>query len=305
MTTINSTTSLSSPAIVMEDGADSIAQVIVHPLVLLHVLDHHTRRQEGSGRVIGTLLGKRDGHKVEVTNCFAVPHAERGDEVAIGKDFNKQMLALHLRANRKETVVGWYASAALGDVDGEEAPDLIANTSSLIHEFYAEESDEGDPVHLVVDTRLLVDSIAARAYRSTPVVVQGEPMANMFHELRLTLQNSDPEKLALHRMAEDSKDKRTPESSDELLLISMEKLYNLLETASNYVDSVIEGKTSPDADIGRKVADTLATVPRIRPEVFDKLFDDSLQDLLMVTYLSNITQTQLSIAEKLNASLGV
>ena len=64
MTTINSNTSFSSPALVMEDGADTISQVIVHPLVLLHVLDHHTRRQEGSGRVIGTLLGRRDGKKV-------------------------------------------------------------------------------------------------------------------------------------------------------------------------------------------------------------------------------------------------
>eukprot|EP00533_Pseudo-nitzschia_delicatissima_P001702 CAMPEP_0116097160 /NCGR_PEP_ID=MMETSP0327-20121206/10566_1 /TAXON_ID=44447 /ORGANISM="Pseudo-nitzschia delicatissima, Strain B596" /LENGTH=304 /DNA_ID=CAMNT_0003588911 /DNA_START=93 /DNA_END=1007 /DNA_ORIENTATION=- len=304
MTTINANTSFSSPALVMEDGADSITQVIVHPLVLLHVLDHHTRRQEGSGRVIGTLLGRRDGKKIEVTNCFAVPHAERGDEVAIGKDFNKQMLALHLRANRKETVVGWYASAALGDVDGAESPDLIANTSSLIHEFYAEESDEGDPVHLVVDTRILSDAITARAYRSTPVVVQGEPMANMFHELRLTLKNSEAETLALHRMVEDSKEK-SAEPTEEPLLISMEKLYKLLETASEYVDSVVDGKTSPDAEVGRQVADTLAGVPRIRPEVFDKLFNDSLQDLLMVTYLSNITQTQLSIAEKLNASLGV
>jgi translation initiation factor 3 subunit F len=301
MTTINANTSFSSPALVMED---SITQVIVHPLVLLHVLDHHTRRQEGSGRVIGTLLGRRNGKKIEVTNCFAVPHAERGDEVAIGKDFNKQMLALHLRANRKETVVGWYASAALGDVDGAEAPDLIANTSSLIHEFYAEESDEGDPVHLVVDTRILSDAITARVYRSTPVVVQGEPMANMFHELRLTLKNSEAETLALHRMVEDSKGK-SAELTEEPLLISMEKLYKLLETASEYVDSVVDGKTSPDAEVGRQVADTLASVPRIRPEVFDKLFNDSLQDLLMVTYLSNITQTQLSIAEKLNASLGV
>mmetsp|Transcript_28468 Transcript_28468/g.28824 ORF Transcript_28468/g.28824 Transcript_28468/m.28824 type:complete len:307 (-) Transcript_28468:81-1001(-) len=306
MTTINSTTSLSSPALVMEEGADMVTQVIVHPLVLLHVLDHHTRRQEASGRVIGTLLGRRNGKKVEVTNCFAVPHAERGDEVAIGKDFNKQMLALHLRANRKETVVGWYASAALGDGDNEGAPDLIANTSSLIHEFYAEESDEGDPVHLVVDTRLLEDAITARAYRSTPVVVQGEPMANMFHELRLTLKNSEPETLALHRMVADGKGKGTEEVvDDEPLLVSMEKLCNLLESASDYVDSVIDGKITPDAEVGRKVADTLATVPRIRPEVFDKLFNDSLQDLLMVTYLSNITQTQLSIAEKLNASLGV
>jgi len=290
----------------MEEGADIVTQVIVHPLVMLHVLDHHTRRQEASGRVIGTLLGRRDGKKVEVTNCFAVPHAERGDEVAIGKDFNKQMLALHLRANRKETVVGWYASAALGDGDNEGAPDLIANTSSLIHEFYAEESDEGDPVHLVVDTRLIEDAITARVYRSTPVVVQGEPMANMFHELRLTLKNSEPETLALHRMVADSKGKKDSEElvEQEPLLVSMEKLFNLLETASDYVDAVIDGKISPDAEVGRKVADTLATVPRIRPEVFDKLFNDSLQDLLMVTYLSNITQTQLSIAEKLNASLG-
>lgn len=305
MTTINSTTSLSSPALVMEEGASSVTQVIVHPLVLLHVLDHHTRRQEASGRVIGTLLGRRDGKKVEVTNCFAVPHAERGDEVAIGKDFNKQMLALHLRANKKETVVGWYASAALGDEGNTDgAPDLIANTSSLIHEFYAEESDEGDPVHLVVDTRLLEDAITARAYRSTPVLVQGEPMANMFHELRLTVQNSEPETLALHRMVADSKGEDKKEKEDEPLLVSMEKLYNMLERASDYVDSVIDGKISPDAEVGRQVADTLATVPRIRPEVFDKLFNDSLQDLLMVTYLSNITQTQLSIAEKLNASLG-
>jgi hypothetical protein len=85
--------------------------------------------------------------------------------VAIGKDFNKQMLALHLRTNKKETVVGWYASAALGEDDtpGATPPDLISEVSSLIHEFYAGESDEGDPIHLVVDTRLIEDAITARA----------------------------------------------------------------------------------------------------------------------------------------------
>mmetsp|Transcript_16234 Transcript_16234/g.28351 ORF Transcript_16234/g.28351 Transcript_16234/m.28351 type:complete len:312 (-) Transcript_16234:155-1090(-) len=311
MATISSTTSLTAPALLMEDGtsggagagAENVTQVIVHPLVLLHVMDHHTRRQEASGRVIGTLLGRRDGKTVEVTNCFAVPHAERGDEVAIGKDFNRQMLGLHLRANRKEQVVGWYASAALGD---DAPPDLIADTSSLIHEFYAGESDEGDPIHLVVDTRLLQDAITVRAYRSSPVVVQGEALANMFHELRLTLENSEPETLALHQMVSDSSSqKKENQDKEEPLLVSMEKLYKILESASDYVDSVVEGKTSPDAEVGRQIADTLATVPRIHPEVFDKLFNDSLQDLLMVTYLSNITRTQLSIAEKLNASLGV
>lgn len=247
--------------------------------------------------------------QVEVTNCFAVPHAEVGEEVAIGKDFNKQMLALHLRANKKETVVGWYASASQGDQQG----DLIANTSPLIHDFYASETDDGDPIHLVVDTRLLEDAISAHAYRSKPVIIQGEPLANLFHEVRLTMESTDPEKICLQRMVTD--DKRTngtdaekqaaAEDQKDPLLTSMQKLYDLLEKTSSYVDSVVDGTTPADPEMGREVADTLAAVPRIRPEVFDQLFNDSLQDLLMVEYLSSITRTQVTVAEKLNASLGV
>ena len=53
-------------------GANSlpVSNVNVHPMVLLSVLDHHTRRQEGAGRVIGTLLGKRDGDRVSnISTC--------------------------------------------------------------------------------------------------------------------------------------------------------------------------------------------------------------------------------------------
>ena len=64
MVTITETDALSTPAILLDDGPDDVSQVIVHPLVLLHVLDHHSRRAEVSGRVIGTLLGRRDGKKV-------------------------------------------------------------------------------------------------------------------------------------------------------------------------------------------------------------------------------------------------
>lgn len=60
-------TATTSPALLLqEDANDTVTQVAVHPLVLLGILDHHTRRQEADGRVIGTLLGRRDGNKV----CF-------------------------------------------------------------------------------------------------------------------------------------------------------------------------------------------------------------------------------------------
>jgi len=326
----------SEPALLLESsmtpalGGDAVSSVVVHPLVLLSVLDHHTRRQEGAGRVIGTLLGRRDGDRVEVTNCFAVPHAERGDEVAIGKDFNRQMLALHLRANRKETVVGWYATALPVDSDGgegEEGADssgsgggeyrCIADTSSLIHEFYAGECDD-DPVHLVVDTSLRTDAVSLRAYRSTPVQVRGEPLANLFHEIGLAVRCSESERIAVDQMVkaqnrekadggeeEEKKGSAEDDGEDEAaaLRVSMERLLSMLETASAYVDGVVEGKTPADDKVGRKIEDALSAIPRIRPEVFDRMFNDSLQDLLMVTYLSNVTRTQLTIAEKLNATL--
>jgi translation initiation factor 3 subunit F len=324
---------------ISSEHSSAATRVIVHPLVLLHVLDHHTRRQEESGRVIGTLLGRRDGSTVEVTNCFAVPHAERGDEVAIGKDFNKRMLSLYLRSNRRETVVGWYAStAAAATTDGSNSnavvvsTDLVTDTSSLIHEFYAGECDGGDPVHLVIDTRLVTDRIAIRAYKSTPIIVQGEPLGNLFHELRLDLQSTEPETICVHEMMALEKKKNvmplldvtasstngntstvTSSSDGEkdpsvALCVSVEKLYTLLEQTLAYVDSVVGNKNGAvvaDPEVGRQLADALASVPRIRPQVFDALFRESLQDLLMVTYLSNVTRTQLTIAEKLNASLGV
>lgn len=64
----------SSPALLLQDDAtDSVSHVVVHPLVLLSVLDHHTRRQEADGRVIGTLLGRRDGNKVRANDCGVAP----------------------------------------------------------------------------------------------------------------------------------------------------------------------------------------------------------------------------------------
>lgn len=328
-------------AAALVDTTESVNKVVVHPLVLLSILDHQSRRHFPNGRVIGTLLGKRDGDKVEVTNCYAVPHEEGGDEVAIGKDFNRQMLALHQRANRSEHVVGWYAtsfptppSSNKNTNDTNTDNDhCIADTSSLIHEFYAGECDEtivDSPIHLVVDTSLQNDSMGLHAYKSTPIMLKGEPLANMFHEISLGLKSSESERIVVDQMIsanmpnnattttttttstekvqQEDDTKEEEEEKEEMvtpnsLHTSMEKLLQMLETVSTYVHDVVEQKVVPDDTVGRQIADTLSTVPRIRPEVFDQIFNDSLQDLLMVTYLSNITKTQLSIAEKLNATL--
>ena len=55
--------------------------VIIHPLVLLSVTDHHARSvsQNSHKRVVGVLLGQDNGKTVNVANSFGIPFEE--DEI--------------------------------------------------------------------------------------------------------------------------------------------------------------------------------------------------------------------------------
>jgi translation initiation factor 3 subunit F len=87
-----------------------VSQVVVNPMPLASILDHHLRRGQGQDRVFGTLLGvRREGdNEVEVRNAFGVPYATQGKgEVTVDMDHHKSLLDLHLKVNPKEVVVGW------------------------------------------------------------------------------------------------------------------------------------------------------------------------------------------------------
>ncbi|CAM9614191.1 unnamed protein product [Ascophyllum nodosum] len=271
--------------------------VKVHPMVLFSVLDHYLRRPENQKRVIGTLLGTVSANVVEITNSFAVPHLEKNNEVAVGKDFNKSMLALQQRVNSRESVVGWYATS----YDGV----LIVDDSSLIHDFYTGECAR--PVHLVVDTALKNNVVGCKGFISTPLEIAGVALANVFHEVSVSMVSTEAERICIDRMVKGQEEPFSgPEGLAEVdskmasLETSMQRLLGMLQQAEEYVGTVVEGKLPADPHMGRKLADTLAAVPRMRPEAFNRLFDDNLQDLLMVSYLSSLTRTQLAIAEKLS-----
>lgn len=51
--------------------------VVVHPTVLLSVVDHYYRlAKETNRRVVGALLGEYVDGKVDITNCYALPFEE-------------------------------------------------------------------------------------------------------------------------------------------------------------------------------------------------------------------------------------
>lgn len=105
---------------------------------------------------------------------------------------------------------------------------------------------------------------------------------------------------------------------------SLQSLSDMLGSVASYVDDVVvraaaarcrplppptpprvhaqTGKRPADHETGRQIADALAAVPRISPAAFEKMLSGSVNDLLAVAYLANLTRTQVAIAEKLHAT---
>jgi translation initiation factor 3 subunit F len=152
-------------------------------------------------------------------------------------------------------------------------------------------------------------SLGVKGYMSRNLTVGGRIVMNKYEPVNLELYAYEAEKIGIDALINghpDSKQLDAPASllSDfDNLEVAMEKLLDMLDTVGNYVNKVVEGKTTGDVLIGRAIGSALASVPHMDSESFDKLFNENLQDLLMIVYLTNLTRTQLALADKMNTLL--
>ncbi|KAL6131573.1 hypothetical protein ACLB2K_069947 [Fragaria x ananassa] len=277
----------------------------VHPLVIFNICDCYVRRPDQTKRVIGTLLGSvlPDG-TVDIRNSYAVPHNENSEEVALDIEYHHNMLISQQKVNPKEVIVGWY-STGLG----------VTGCSVLIHDFYSREVP--NPVHLIVDTGFSNGEGAIKAHVSSNLSLSlGElkqavrpagdhqlPLAAQFQEIPLDLRMVEAERVGFDILKKTMTDKLPTDL--EGMEASMERLLALIDDVYKYVDDVDEGRVAPDNNVGRFLWDAVESLPKLSPAVFDKLVNDSLQDNMLLLYLSSITRTQLTLAEKLNTAAQV
>lgn len=230
---------------------------------MFSILDHWLRRNTDQNRVIGTLLGTRseDGTEVEIRTCFAVGHTETTDQVEVDMEYQKQMLALHLKANPKEILVGWYATS----------PELDT-FSALIQNFYGSQGEGTWPhpaVHLTVSSVPGKD-IEARTYISAPVGVTAERAADSaaFIPVPYEIRYGEGEKNGLEAIASarDNEDRTSAIFTDvEALERAIEDVLGMIERVSKYVESVIDEEAPASIALGQFLLNTLALAPKVEP----------------------------------------
>ncbi|KNC78751.1 hypothetical protein SARC_08832 [Sphaeroforma arctica JP610] len=264
--------------------------VKIRPVVLFSIVDHFMRRDAGQGRVIGTLLGHTEEGVVHVTNCFPVPHGETEDQVAVNMEFHQTMFQLHQKVNPREQIVGWYATG-----------NTISSHSVLIHEFYGRETRS--PVHLTLNTELKSgDPLAVKCYSSSPIGAPNNATGVVFTPVESELRYLEAERVGLDTL-ERSKDAPNGTlalmTETEQLEKAIVKMLEMVGHVKDYVTQVLDGRLeTPNNQVGRHLMEVISSVPEVEGLTLDKMFNNSLLDVMMIVYLSNITRTQLKIAER-------
>eukprot|EP00118_Oscarella_pearsei_P010084 m.60170 g.60170 ORF g.60170 m.60170 type:complete len:275 (+) comp34923_c0_seq4:477-1301(+) len=268
-------------------------KVLIHPVALFSVLDAYQRRPEKDKRIIGTLLGVAEKGLIEVKAAFVVPHQE-SEEVHIDLEFASNMVDQHKKLKSKDVVVGWFATGT-----------NVTEHSSLIHDYYKRASNMS-PVHLTIDTSLTDARLGIKAYIGAPLGVPGKTQGTIFIGISHEVISSAPEKVAVQELQvfKRMSGQAVGLGSDlDHVLRSAEKMLTLLQQIIDYVDDVLAGKIPVDSSVGRMLFDAVANVPYIDTEQFEAMMTSSMEDLLTVVYLANLSRSQLALGGKLTSIL--
>lgn len=247
--------------------------------------------------MIGALVGTRseDGSEVEVRSTFAIPHTENEDQVEVDVEYQKNMLALTLKASPRETLLGWYTTSH-----------ELNSFSALIQNFFASPETGTFPhpaVHLTISTEPGAP-IATKAYISAPVAVSPERAAEscLFIEVPHKLLFSDAERAALGTAtaAAETEARSAPVISDiETLAQSLESVSDLLERVSGFVGEVLDEERDGSHALGQYLMNALSLAPKVSATQIEADFNNHVQDVLMVSYLANTIRTQIDLAQRL------
>lgn len=205
------------------------------------------------------------------------------------------MLALVLKANPRESLLGWYTTSH-----------ELNNFSALIQNFFASPDTGTFPhpaIHLTMSTEPGKD-IETKCYISAPVAVNAERAAEscLFIQVPHKMLAGDNDRSALEAIAsaKDAENRSVPLISDvEGLGKSIEQTIALLDRVGEWVNGVLDEEEEPNNALGQYLMGAMSLAPKVDATQIEHDFNNHIQDVLMVSYLANTIRTQIDLSQRL------
>ncbi|KAJ1966994.1 proteasome regulatory particle subunit [Dispira parvispora] len=270
-------------------------RVIVHPLVLLSVVDHYNRvAKNTTKRVVGVLLGQVEGDVVNVANSYAVPFEEddKGNSVwFLDHDYVETMRDMYKKVNSKERLIGWYHSG----------PKLRA-ADLEINELFKRYTP--DPVLVIVNVQPKDDvGIPTDAYFAVEEIHDdGTATTRTFVHAPSEIAAEEAEEIGVEHLLRDIKDNAVGSLSTRVKheYNSLHGLEQRLSDIRDYLLKVVDGSLPVNHEIIHNLQDVFNLLPSLDIRDFTQTLTAQTNDHYMITYLSALVRAIVALHDLIN-----
>lgn len=272
-----------------------ISRVVVHPLVLLSVVDHFNRMGKVGNmkRVVGVLLGANKQGVLDVSNSFAVPFDEDAKEEKVwflDHDYLENMYAMFKKVNAREKIVGWYHTGPKLHQNDQIINDLMRKYVS-------------NSVLVIIDAKPGDLGLPTEAYYSVEEVHDdGMPTCKTFEHLACEIGAEEAEEVGVEHLLRDIKDTSVGTLSQKISkqLMGLKGLLFQLKDIQSYLQQVTNDKLPINHQIIYLLQDVFNLLPDVVQQSFVKCMHVSTNDQLLVVYLSALCRCVIALHNLIN-----
>ncbi|XP_059483280.1 26S proteasome non-ATPase regulatory subunit 7 [Neocloeon triangulifer] len=278
----------------------AISKVVVHPLVLLSVVDHFNRMGKigNQKRVVGVLLGCwRAKGVLDVSNSFAVPFDEDDKDKSVwflDHDYLENMYGMFKKVNAREKIVGWYHTGP-----------KLHNNDVAINELVRRYCPNS--VLVIIDAKPRELGLPTEAYRATEEVHDdGTPTSKTFEHVPSEIGAEEAEEVGVEHLLRDIKDTTVGTLAQRITaqLLGLRGLHSQVEAIKDYLDQVVSPNGLP---INHQIIYHLQDIFNLLPDVSQPNFTSSLyvktNDQMLVVYLAALVRCVLALHNLINNKL--
>lgn len=264
--------------------------VVVHPIVLLSVVDHFNRlsRIGNQRRVVGVLLGSWRSGVVDVATSFAVPFDEDDRDPNVwflDHNYLENMVAMFRKVNSREHIVGWYHTG----------PKLHPNDIA-IHELINRYCN--NPILVIVDAKPQALKLPTDGYYAIEEVHDdGTPTTKTFEHVASEIGAEEAEEVGVEHLLRDIQDKTVGTLSQRIAsqIHSLQGLKTHLEGIRDYLEKVATKKLPINHQILYQLQDIFNLLPNLNLEEFTRSFAVKTNDQLLVVYVASLIRSVIAL----------
>jgi len=268
-------------------------EVVVHPLVLLSVVDHFNRTQgdkrSKNKRAVGVLLGSWKGDQLDAANSFAVPFEEdekNPDVYFLDHDYLDAMFNMFRKVNAKERIIGWYHTGPKlrpGDV----------NINEVLRQFVPH------PILVVVDVVPKKLGLPVQSYVCVEEVHDdGTPTTKTFEHVGSAMGAEEAEEVGVEHLLRDIKDIGMTGSLTDKIQQQQNSLKGLeshLKDIHTYLAKVVAGEIKVNHSISYLLQDVFNLIPNMESDELVSAMTIKTSDQMLVMYLGSLVRATIAL----------